>query len=822
MRFSNRTCVATLERARHEWHRKPHLRVYPQYLLRSSFARTSLPILLLWLAVTAYAVTFSLITLQRYAAFEARALDMGNLNQAIWNTAHGNWFHLTNQPGTVNRLSLHVEPILLPIAALYRLYPQPPLLLVLQAVVVALGGLPLFALARHKLHSAWAGLAFALVYLINPSLQAANWLEFHPVTLAPTFLLAAFYFLVVGRPGWFTLFALLAASCKEELALLVFMLGLYALVVERRVRWGWITTALALAWAFLAVFVIQNRFAAGNIHWGRYGYLGDTPGAMVAALLTRPDLVWTQLVAAQAGAYLWKLLWPTGFLALLAPEALLLALPSLAVNLLADFPPMHQVHTLIYAAPIVPFVLAAAVMGLARLRGWLQRAAWGRLVVPVMAAVIVALALVDQRLHGYLPGSGNALALTVTDHHRRAAAIIAQIPPDAKVSAQDRLNPHVSGRATIYIFPRIEDADTVFVDVTGPAWPQHPNDVRATLDGLRADGFGVAAADDGYLLLRRGAPAGPLPDAFYTAWQRPDPRPATAQPAIFGDGLQLLGHEVTTDRYGELVVNLLWEASAPLGRDLRFYVAYLAPDGTLLHDSEFYPPVGVLWYPTSTWQPGVPVQLSTLPWTLATDRFTLALGVYAGANWAEGERLAVDAADAGLPVLENGTLLRLGGYRRTPSGGWTPILPDAAAPTTALDVRFGAHLVLDGATLPATAQAGTGLVFTLDWRATAPVNQDYTAFVHLLDSAGNTVAQLDWQPHDTLGPLPTSAWLPERPVADSQTLSLPGELPPGVYRLIAGLYAWQDGTRLPAQGAHTLPGDVADLGTVEIKTAEIK
>ena len=164
------------------------------------------------LAVVGYAVIFSYLTLVRYAAFEARALDMGNLNQAIWNTAYGNWFHLTNQPGTVNRLSLHVEPILLPIALLYRLYPAPPLLLVLQSVVVALGALPLFALAQYKLGNEWMALVFAIVYLFNPTIQAANWLEFHPITLAPTFLLAAFYYLVRERPGPFALFAILAAS----------------------------------------------------------------------------------------------------------------------------------------------------------------------------------------------------------------------------------------------------------------------------------------------------------------------------------------------------------------------------------------------------------------------------------------------------------------------------------------------------------------------------------------------------------------------------------------------------------------------------------
>ncbi|MCB0135771.1 MAG: hypothetical protein KDD75_11750, partial [Caldilineaceae bacterium] len=59
--------------------------------------RVTLPLALLVLAVLLYAGYFSYLTLLRYHAFEARALDMGNLNQAIWNTAHGNWFRLTNQ-----------------------------------------------------------------------------------------------------------------------------------------------------------------------------------------------------------------------------------------------------------------------------------------------------------------------------------------------------------------------------------------------------------------------------------------------------------------------------------------------------------------------------------------------------------------------------------------------------------------------------------------------------------------------------------------------------------------------------------------------------
>ena len=138
----------------------------------------------------------------------------------------------------------------------------------------------------------------------------------------------------------------------------------------------------------------------------------------------------------------------------------------------------------------------------------------------------------------------------------------------------------MSGRETLYIFPRVEDADTVFVDVTGSAWPQHPNELKQSVTDLLAGDFGVAAAADGYLLLRKGASDDALPPAFYTAWQQPQspsarPVAAHATNIVFNDELALLGYGVTTDRYGELVVQMTWQALQPITQPLHFYVAYL-------------------------------------------------------------------------------------------------------------------------------------------------------------------------------------------------------------------------------------------------------
>ena len=40
--------------------------------------------------------------------------------------------------------------------------------------MVALGALPLFALARHQRLGDWPALVFAVAYLLNPSIQAAQ------------------------------------------------------------------------------------------------------------------------------------------------------------------------------------------------------------------------------------------------------------------------------------------------------------------------------------------------------------------------------------------------------------------------------------------------------------------------------------------------------------------------------------------------------------------------------------------------------------------------------------------------------------------------
>jgi hypothetical protein len=202
------------------------------------------------------------------------------------------------------------------------------------------------------------------------------------------------------------------------------------------------------------------------------------------------------------------------------------------------------------------------------------------------------------------------------------------------------------------------------------------------------------------------------------------------------------------------------------------------------------------------------------------------VGLYTGENWAEGEALPITlkgtiqmgaGESPAFPLLQGGTVARLGGYARDDAGVWQPITDVEPTPSTRLDVDFGRMIRLRGVDLPAEAQAGEALRFTLHWQASAPVDFDYSAFAHLLDAQGNKVAQLDWQPHDRMGILPTSAWPQGWPVTDTQVLPLPADLAPGDYTLLVGFYNWQNGSRLPTFGRGVIGGDAVGLGPVRVE-----
>jgi len=228
------------------------------------------------LLIVLYIAVLSALSVARHNAFETLAFDLGNYDQAVWNTAHGRLLRFTNVEGLTTRLAQHVEPILLPVSLSYLLHESPKTLLVVQTVAVALGAWPVYLLAREKMQSEFGGVVFALAYLLFPALESANLFDFHAVTLAPVFLLSAFYFLEKQMYLWSFIFAILAMSCKEDIPLLVAMMGAYAFLLRRERKFGALMVVIALVWFCVAFYIIiphanpggESQYLVYYEHWG--------------------------------------------------------------------------------------------------------------------------------------------------------------------------------------------------------------------------------------------------------------------------------------------------------------------------------------------------------------------------------------------------------------------------------------------------------------------------------------------------------------------------------------------------------------------------
>nr|MBA2391544.1 DUF2079 domain-containing protein [Ktedonobacteraceae bacterium] len=378
-------------------------------------------------------------------------------------------------------------------------------------------------------------------YLILPALLGVNIFDFHPVALATPLLLYAILAITYKRYFWFVVACVLAAATKEEIPTIVALLGFLVIWKYKTPRLGLLLFIGGILWTLIAVAIIEPHFYTGiqhNTFWYRYQALGSSPSAAVVNILFHPWVLITTFVSFARIYYLLNIFRGTGFLALLAPEWLLPALPEFALNLLSGdkllYTGIYQ-----YNATIIPFVMMASIIGLQRLvKLWARwrgevivlpsdsfsrsevrerpkkpgyiplsdrvvltyrsayqmlstrpvvvrslalaqpgfsvvayggKSQWGRftermgsLAKPlplqkfqwIACAWIIAMALLNYAFMA--PTVNNLMATSVPGtREARIQQLLAEIPADAPVSAGTSLNPHLTERQYITIFPNV-------------------------------------------------------------------------------------------------------------------------------------------------------------------------------------------------------------------------------------------------------------------------------------------------------------------------------------------------------------------------------
>lgn len=463
-------------------------------------------------AIGIYSVLMSYLSIIRYESFSASVYDLGIMIQTVWNTSHG-WIlqESVNMGYPMMRFWMaHWEFIYLPIALVYRLFSHPYTLLILQTVIVSLGAIPVFYLAQDKLKNGPIAFAFSLSYLLYPAIQNANICDVHGVTFAVPFLLFAFYYLQKRRIGLFALFSVIAISCREDSALLIFMMGIYAFFILKERKLGIIVAIVGFSWFFiwyermairsmlgLPEFVIME---GAESHWDHLAKIKDDPLYLVKFLAKKYNI-----------RYFFYLFGPVLLLSFFSPSTLLIAAPMFAINLISSYYYTHDVEHY-YSATIAPFIFISAIYGLKNVQDYFRirynkRMKWLRAAPILIMASTMFFFFIKSNVF-------DAGKWKITDHHRIIKKIIKEIPQEASLSVDSRLAVHAAERHELYAFnDHAYDAEYVLYDFYGPKVTLvsrttfHLPFFWADNDSIRKvlanENYGIVEYEDGVVLFKK-------------------------------------------------------------------------------------------------------------------------------------------------------------------------------------------------------------------------------------------------------------------------------------------------------------------------------
>ncbi|MEU9039099.1 DUF2079 domain-containing protein [Streptomyces sp. NPDC048352] len=298
---------------------------------------------------------YAVLSVTRFRRMEEASWDLGIFEQAVRGYA---WLQAPvvdlKGPG-FNILGDHFSPVIALIAPLYRLFPTPLTLLVVQAALFALSALPVTRASVRLLGRA-RGLALGAAYGLSWGIQRAVEFDFHEICFAVPLLAFALEALLAHRwraaLGW----GLPLLLVKEDLGVTLTALALLAAWRARRTdpRTARLAAAVAVAGTAAAALVFTGVIPAfapdGYAYWDK---LGEGPGPLHG-------------LGTKAATLAWILVPTTGLLALRSP-LLLVAAPTLGWRFLSGDP--HYWSTdYHYSAVLMPVSALALADALDRAR----------------------------------------------------------------------------------------------------------------------------------------------------------------------------------------------------------------------------------------------------------------------------------------------------------------------------------------------------------------------------------------------------------------------------------------------------------------------
>lgn len=451
------------------------------------------------------ATLYAAYSVQRHATFVTGGYDLGIFDQALRHVSRGKPPLSPVKGVGFDLLGDHFHPLLGVLAPLYWWWDDPRVLLVAQAVIVAAAAPVLVRIVQRRLDPTVARVLVALVMVSWP-IQGLIDFDVHEVCLAVPLLCLAFDALDTRAAGRFLCWCALLLGVREDMGLVVGLLGAVWLVETRHCgRRGLLPGVAALvlgpvAMVVVTTVVIPAHSSSGFAYWN-FGGLADTPRDLVVTVLTHPLRALGLLVDDPAKRLTLALLTAPLAGAFLASPRFLVCLPLVVERFWASRTTLWrpQFH---YNSAVFVILVIAAVDALGRVSArWLR--VGGRVITATLAVTVVVAPVVSAASSPFIlvPGRVGELDSPRVQALRRAVSLV---PAQTCVVADNRVVPHltVTNRATVPGTPSPR-ADYVVLDLGRDETGNSLGSPGAALGSYLGQGYRMVLDESGVVVLKR-------------------------------------------------------------------------------------------------------------------------------------------------------------------------------------------------------------------------------------------------------------------------------------------------------------------------------
>jgi uncharacterized membrane protein len=290
---------------------------------------------------TLLALSLSFYFWLNYSAFNTLNLfdrDLIGELQILWKVSQGINPH--NTIFSIHMLADHWTLIYYPIALTYKFIPQPLFVLFLTILSYLGGALIIFKIAKLKLKSSLLSIAILLSVLLNPYIYLGLLARANTDVFSFFFISLSFYYLFKNKSIHFIFLALIAMSCKEDVALYFIPVGIWCYFSLKKSKTGIIITLSSLIYFLLITKIAMPFFGSDNNLFNfqdMYPTLGSTTNEIIRSFIKNPHTILIKLFCAQSISSLTFLLAPFLVFFFCAGSTLYLCLTPFTVKLLASY-----------------------------------------------------------------------------------------------------------------------------------------------------------------------------------------------------------------------------------------------------------------------------------------------------------------------------------------------------------------------------------------------------------------------------------------------------------------------------------------------------